>query len=106
MEQNNVTEEPKNRYKWWVVLVLVLALLAISNPSKSEYTTWVLEQTKKETGEQYSQEFIESVGGPMISAVTTRSNYLLFSIYTTDIEGEKASTLGVFNCFFILSGDK
>lgn len=106
MEQNNVTEGTKSRYKWWVVLVLVLALLAIANPSKSEYTSWAVDQAKKEASDQYSKEFIESVGGSMISAVTTRSNYFLFSIYTTKIEEQKAVTLGVFNCFFMLSEEK
>jgi len=86
-----------------VIFFILLLVLFVSNPSKSEYDEWA---NKKITGT--NNNFLSAVGtaiaSPIISATTTSENYSIFTIYkTVNIDGSIYKTLGIFRNFIFIS---
>jgi hypothetical protein len=94
--------------KKWFFLLLGVALFA-TNPTMPEYVDWanqqVVESSRKEAGTIGAAiaSFASSGTKSFIDGSTTRENYYLFSIYNTDIFGEKVSTLAILRSFVFLN---
>lgn len=80
-----------------VILLLVVVALAWSNPGMEafkEYTEGHAEQLLlRETGDTRVGRVLSEVGGSLAGAfvdrVSERDNYLLFSVYSIDLDGEE-----------------
>lgn len=92
-----------------ICLVVFVFFLTQTNPTRSEYVTWMNEKTLNESSNLFEKGVISLVGETFFDASTTQSNYYLFSIYTTDF-GEfgkgKIKSIGIFNQFFSITQKK
>ena len=78
-----------------VALVIVLIGLAAFNPGMDAFRVFVEERSEQillnETGDSSLGRALSGAGGALAGAfvdrVTERSNYLIFSIYTIDLDG-------------------
>ncbi|WHY64675.1 DUF4359 domain-containing protein [Neobacillus sp. SuZ13] len=80
-------------------LLLLFCLLAFSsNPTKSDYVSFVKEEITEE-----GHPFIGMFTSPLVNNFTTKQNYGLFTIYKTKFEEkdkEYMQAIGIFNNFY------
>ncbi len=90
-----------------LLILVVMILMAVTNPGLDDYVNWVAEQSREDSSSQLERLITNFVGEPMIRSATNRDNYVIFSIYETeisDLNGDESSkTIGVFGNFFVLS---
>jgi len=96
-----------------IILVLVAALLYVTNPSKEDFSDWTkarmeerMEESAKENGIQEALSgTLSEIGSAVGAMFTEEKNYYLFSIYTVDLGKKEYSYLGVFKVFIPLQTD-
>ncbi|MFM7602593.1 MAG: DUF4359 domain-containing protein [Pseudanabaena sp.] len=106
--------------KLQVILIgaaVVVGAMAITNPSKERYIEYATEQLS-ETGKnsicagdnvpiaaQQSCKFAISQGKGVIKSLvensTKQQNFVVLSLYATDLPNQKVTTVGVFGNFFM-----
>jgi hypothetical protein len=89
-----------------VILLGVLFLSYQTNPSRSEYVEWLNNKALDQSTNVLERGVISLVGKQVSDAMTTRKDYYIFSIYTTDLTdlGQgKMTSIGIFNQFFTFS---
>lgn len=95
---------------------VVAGVMVFSNPSKERYVNYATEQFS-ETGKnsfcsgempiaaQQSCKFVLSQGKGVVKSLvensTKQENFVLFSLYTTDLPNRKMTTLGAFGNFYM-----
>ena len=94
--------------QFFILLILVIMILmAVTNPGMDDYVSWAANQSTEEASNQFEELLTRFVGEPMIRRATSRNNYVIFSIYETnipDLNGEESSTtIGIFGNFFVLN---
>ncbi len=84
---------------------IAFAVLAVvlfgTNPTQDEYVSWLKQQaTKEAAGDEFGRALMSIFGGPVFNLTTTREDFLLFSIYHTDLgKGAKIDVLGLLHHF-------
>jgi hypothetical protein len=97
---------------------LVIGVATFSNPSKERYITIATEQFSESgktsicAGEnipiaaQQSCKFVIAQGRDVIKSIiensTKQQNFVLFSLYETDLPNKKVTTIAAFGNFFML----
>ncbi|EIT85257.1 lipoprotein [Fictibacillus macauensis ZFHKF-1] len=81
-------------------LLSLLILMAVTNPSKTDYESWVSEEITKKEGALMSW-----LSKPVINSMTEKNDYLFFSVYKTKIGKNVITTYGAFN-HFLWSNEK
>ena len=81
-----------------IILVLVLVMMAYTNPPKSNYIEYVKHRI---TGHNTSG-LVSFFADPLIDRTTTESNLLFATVYRTRFGDGEATTLGVMNQFIPL----
>ncbi|MEK3910654.1 DUF4359 domain-containing protein [Paenibacillus sp. FSL H7-0331] len=84
-----------------IILAIIVFLLAITNPSKSEFTEWALSKLQ-DKGNTLSNFGVSLIGKPIIENSTTVHNYIIFSTFETMVLNKKVTTLGVLKNFISL----
>jgi Domain of unknown function (DUF4359) len=87
----------KNLKKSYILigsLLFLLILMATTNPSKSDYELWAAEQITKEEGA-----LVGWISNPVLSSMTEKSDYIIFSVYRTKLDRTEITTYGAFNHF-------
>ena len=95
---------------------VVAGVMVFSNPSTESYVNYATEQFS-ETGKnsfcsgempvaaQQSCKFVLSQGKGVVKSLvensTKQENFVLFSLYTTDLPNRKMTTLGAFGNFYM-----
>lgn len=87
-----------------IVLLAILGLLVATNPSPKDHSAYVRQELAKEAQNDggLSEALMLLLGGvaeSVVSNATTRDNYLIFSIYTTNLGGDELVVLGVLGRF-------
>ncbi len=97
--------------------VVVVGVMAVTNPSRERYIDYAIEQFA-ETGKnsicagdnipiaaQQSCKFVLSQGKgvikPLIENSTKQQNFVIFSLYETDMPNKKYSTIAAFGNFIM-----
>lgn len=84
-----------------------MVLMAVTNPGIDDYINWVTDQNRQDASNRFEELLASFVGEPMIRTATSRDNYVIFSIFQTDMPdvngGESSRTIGVFGNFFVLN---
>lgn len=78
------------------VLALVFVVLAVTNPNSEDFSDFVERRARhvvlEETGDTALGRVLSGAGGGLAAVlserVTTRRNYVVFSTYTIDLDGE------------------
>jgi hypothetical protein len=99
-----------------LLLILVVALLAISNPDRDDFAEFAREQTAELVAQQGGGGLLSGtlgrIGGDLVgsqaSRFVSRDNYLVASVYTLDLDGPNSDRqdwrfLGVAGQFVELS---
>jgi len=95
----------KKKYIFIAIIVLIIIVASITNPSKNDFVTWSKEKLKSQSNNGLVNWGIEILGDDIIASATTTNNLVLFSIFTVDLsDTEKVKVLGIFNNFIPLSG--
>ncbi len=86
-----------------IIIAFLLIVMAICNPSKSEYSNWLKEQVSEQNDNILVQGIVALAGGTIIDSYTKTHNYVFFSVFDTNISGEKTlKVIGIFNNFIPL----
>jgi len=90
-----------------LIILIIMIFMAVTNPGMDDYVDWVTDQSREEASNRFEELVASFVGETMVRRVTSRDNYVLFSIYETDIpdvNGEESSrVIGIFGNFFVLN---
>ncbi|NFQ84203.1 DUF4359 domain-containing protein [Clostridium sporogenes] len=93
-----------------IFIVSILSILIVScgltNPNKNEYVDWSKEKMQSQSSNILEKGLVSFLGEKIISNTTTTKNYIVFSIYKTEIEGEKLTTLGILKNFIPINKEK
>jgi len=81
-----------------LIFVVVLVLLASTNPDKSNY----IEYTKQQILGHNPSGIVSMFADPLIDRTTTEKDLCIATIYTTYYGERKVTTLGMFNRFIPL----
>lgn len=75
-----------------------------TNPTKFAYISWMKEQLMaNQSSGVLEKGFVTLFGTTLFENTTTNSNYGIFSIYKTEFNGDKMTTIGIFNNFVPIS---
>jgi hypothetical protein len=94
------------RLVYFICFIFLVYFLTESNPSRSEYVNWIQERALNESSNFLEKGIISLVGEAFFEGATSRQDYYLFSIYTTDFSNVgkgKIKSIGIFNQFIPLS---
>ncbi|MFF2875207.1 hypothetical protein ACFVR2_02675 [Gottfriedia sp. NPDC057991] len=84
-------------------LAVCLIISAQTNPSKGEFVTWAKDQLKLESKNKYIDFGIDLLGEKLISKVTTKKDYVFFSVYEVKALDKDIKVVGLFNHFIPIS---
>ncbi len=85
------------------VIVLLLFVLVLTNPTQADYNSWVNEELAQQL--DYNSEgavgkAISPLTNMLVNSVTERHNYYIFSIYETEIANNEINkTIGILKMF-------
>lgn len=93
-----------------IVAVGILLTLVVTNPSSDDYAAYLREEIAKEAeaeGEmaEVLMMLFGGVAESILGSATSRDNYVLFNIYTTDLGDGEFIVLGVLGNFVLLNED-
>ncbi|MFZ7943791.1 MULTISPECIES: DUF4359 domain-containing protein [Bacillaceae] len=89
-----------------VLSIFIIFVLSATNPERAEYIDWINHKTMDQSSNLLKKGILSVAGKSIFDAGTTKSDYVVFSIYKTDftdIGMGKVTTIGVFNRFIPLS---
>lgn len=87
--------------------IMVLLLVSFStNPSKDKYTDWYTKKVLNSTDDPITYGVMSVLGKNLFSTQTKAKNFYLFSLYETDIASSTVKTIGIFNKFILIGGNK
>jgi hypothetical protein len=89
----------RKRYILGGFATILILLMVFLNPGQDKYVSWVGDRLKEEKGILTSIG-IDYVAKPIISTSTTKRDFVLFTVYHTNIVTDKdIITLGIMNQF-------
>jgi hypothetical protein len=89
----------KKRHIIGGLVSVLIFLMVFLNPSQDKYVSWVGDRLKEEKGILVSIG-VDYVAKPIIATSTTKKDFILFTIYHTNIVTDKdIITLGIMNQF-------
>lgn len=95
------SSDKRGSYKFWIIIGFVFVLLAITNPSKDEFVTWVVNSAIEESDNEWVSAGINLLGNPVINGITAQQDLIFVSIFKMELGSETTSVLGFGKRFFI-----
>ena len=90
----------------FLILILVAAtFLAITNPTRDEFISWGVEEIQSQSETELEKIIEGVVGREVLELKTSRTNYVVYSIYTVDNGQDNMRYLGIISQFFRLSNN-
>ena len=96
-----------------LVLIVLLGLLAVTNPSMDDFQNHVRQSILKESrrGDSPSMEqvfgsLLGGFAGSLIASQTVRTDYVFFSTYEVVLGVKRMRTIGVMKNFFVLENPR
>jgi hypothetical protein len=86
-----------------IVVLFVILIMVMTNPSKADYVNYVEENISQNGSNILEAGLINVLGAPIIDSGTISKNYLIFTIYDTNIENNHLIVLGICKNFLPLS---
>ncbi|WHY76939.1 DUF4359 domain-containing protein [Neobacillus sp. WH10] len=86
--------------------LFIIFILSATNPERAEYIDWINHKAMEQSSNLLKKGFLSVAGKSIFDAGTTKSDYVIFSIYKTDFTDAgmgKVTTIGIFNQFIPLS---
>lgn len=88
-----------------IIIVIIMAVLivgAVTNPSREEFISWGIEEIRSEAESDIERIFGSAFAGPILEMQTEAEDYVFFSIFTVNKSNREIRYLGIFNNFYIL----
>jgi hypothetical protein len=83
-----------------IVVLLLSILMAVTNPTKEEYVAWAQEQAMKQSEGIVEKGLISWFGEAHVRNSTTANNYVVFTLFHTEIDEKNTLTsIGIFKNF-------
>ncbi|WP_040204238.1 DUF4359 domain-containing protein [Neobacillus jeddahensis] len=89
-----------------ILAIMVIYILSATNPERADYIDWINHTTMEQSSNLLKKGILSLAGESIFDAGTTKSDYVVFSIYKTDfteVGMGKITTIGVFNQFIPLT---
>jgi hypothetical protein len=90
-------------YRTLLLLTVIAVGMLATNPTSEEYISWLKEQVQNSRGamsDPLAKGLFALLGGPIIAASTSRANYLLFSVFNTQLDANhRIEVVGVVKNF-------
>jgi hypothetical protein len=86
--------------------IAIIFILSATNPERAEYIDWINHKTMEQSSNLLKKGILSLAGESIFDAGTTKSDYVVFSIYKTDFTDVgmgKVTTIAIFNQFIPLS---
>jgi len=85
--------------KKWIVILIILGLLFLTNPTKDEYVSWMKDKSTVNSG-QIEKGLVSMFGNFIFDQTTTSTNLYLFSFFETKLDKDKSyKVVGIFKNF-------
>ena len=107
-DQNMARKETMKSLSSVIVIVALLGLLVYTNPTREKYENFLHQrilqesQQQKELGSACLGSFLGGLASRFIASQTIRKDYIVLSLYETNIGNESLSVLGILNNFIVL----
>ncbi|WP_434579173.1 hypothetical protein [Thermoanaerobacterium thermosaccharolyticum] len=96
----------KDRKTFLIILLLLTIILAVTNPTKQDYIDWAKQTVVNNSNSNFEKAFVDLIGGSILNDVTTTKNFVIFSLFETNIDGtQKYITVGILKNFILLNND-
>jgi len=92
----------KNLMIFLILIIVAATFLTITNPSQEEFISWGVEQLQADSETEFGRILEGVIGEQVLRVKTTRTNYVIFSIYSVENAGESVKYLGIIGQFFKL----
>ena len=90
-----------------IAIGIIVVVLAISNPSKPAYSQWIVQEAAQQSQSAVDRGMVTLFGGlaaSIVGAATIQHNFVVFSVFTTEIDAQHSVTvLGIAGQFIPLS---
>lgn len=87
--------------------ILALLILALTNPTQEDFVAWVKAKAYEKTDNPGARFLTDLLASPLVAATTQRSNWLILSVYDTQLSpGKHKKTIGILRSFIPLGRDK
>ncbi|MCM3115345.1 DUF4359 domain-containing protein [Neobacillus sp. MER 74] len=89
-----------------IILIVLIYVLATTNPKRSAYIDWVNHKTMDKSSSLIEKGVLSLAGESIFDAGTTQKDYFIFTIYKTDFSEVGFGTvtsIGIFNRFITIS---
>lgn len=97
------------RFAFYGVLLFAIVKFVQDNPTREEYNDWMSSQVTGETQNVFIQGLVDIVSEPILNSSTTHTDYVVFSIFETDLSLlglENMRVLGILGQFIPLSNNE
>ncbi|MFW5885536.1 MAG: hypothetical protein ACOCUX_00725 [Halanaerobium sp.] len=93
----------KNNLIILIIILAVLILAAVTNPSREDFVNWGVAEIRSEAESDIERIFGGAVAAPMLEMQTDVDDYVFFSFFTLQKSDSEVKYLGLFGKFFTLS---
>lgn len=86
--------------------IVIIFVLSATNPERAKYIDWINHKTMEQSSNLLEKGILSLAGKSIFDAGTTKSDYVVFSIYKTDFTEVglgTVTTIAIFNQFIPLS---
>ena len=97
---NNRRRRPSPARLFRIILLVAIIYAIISNPTKNDFYDWVDNQAIENSETLVEGAFKNLIVSPLLKSVTVRSNFIIFSTFTIEIDETKMVYVGVYDRFF------
>jgi len=90
-----------------LVMGIIALILGMTNPSEAEYKEWFTKQMKDQSESDLLDFGIDLLGPDYVEKETSYTNYIVFSMYKTELQNAtEVTAIGLFSNFFFVSKSK
>lgn len=97
------------RFAFYLIVLILIIKLVQSNPSRDDYNLWISKQFTNNTEYEFLQGIVNIVSEPILNASTVHTDYIICSVFETDLSSVGASkikVIGVLGYFIPLSSNE
>jgi len=89
--------------KLLIIVAVLLALLAFTNPTKDEFVSWGQAQMVNSVDNGFLKWGVSLLGKSYVENTANAKDYVFFTLYELPLGDKKETVLGVFNNFYPIS---
>lgn len=93
----------KNFMIFLILIIVAATFLAITNPTNDDFVNWGVQKMQSEAESDFERILEGTVGEQLLKVRTSRTNYIIFSIFKVESNDENIKYLGIVNMFFQIS---